>query len=274
MTHDNPEIPDEAERLFELPLDEFVAERRALASALRHAGRRAEAQNVSKLPKPTVAAWAANQILRSQRRDVGRLLKAGTALEQAQDAAIGGAGDNASLRESLQEHREALDQLTRALRGLLDAHGHSLTDAVILRARDTLAAISLDPELRPYASAGNLTKEHTFAGGFELSAARVGEEHLGAQPRRGGRETPRRSRPGTAKGATGREPPGERRTPNVLRVREAERAERAATEAVERAAREVDVVAAKLGEAKRAHSAAQRELKAAKAALRRAARSE
>jgi hypothetical protein len=270
VTNDNLDIPEEADRLFELPLDEFVSERKVIASTLRHAGRRAEAEKVSKLPKPTVAAWAANQIIRSQRRDIGRLLKAGEALEQAQEAAISGAGDKSSLREASRDHREALDQLTRALRGLLDRQGHSLSDAVMLRARDTLAAMSLDPRLRPYASCGRLAREQSFSGGFELGAPLVGDRHRGPESQRGRRETTKQSRTDSGKGATSREPPGEQRAADVMRVRKAERAERAATEAVEHAAREVDVAAAKLDEPKRSHAAPDRALKESKAATRRA----
>ena len=268
LTSDNLEIPEEADRLFELPHDEFVSERKAIASALRHAGRRAEAEKASKLPKPTVAAWAANQIIRSQRRDIGRLQKAGEALEQAQEATIGGAGDASSLRKASRDHREALDQLTRALRGLVDAQGHALSDAVILRARDTLAAISLDARLRPYASCGRLTKEHSFSGGFEAGTSLAGDQHRGTD-QRGRREATKESRSDKGKRA-GPEPPREQRAAQAMRVREAERAERAAIQALERAARDADVAAANLDEAKRAHKAAARALKAATAATRRA----
>ena len=57
----------EPDDLYGLPLDRFVAERGALAKALRADGRRDEASRVAALRKPSVAAWAVNQLARTQR---------------------------------------------------------------------------------------------------------------------------------------------------------------------------------------------------------------
>ena len=66
--------PDDAiDRLYGLPLEAFVGERDALAKELRAAGRRDEAAAVKALTKPTVAAWAVNQALRTQHKAAGEL---------------------------------------------------------------------------------------------------------------------------------------------------------------------------------------------------------
>src|ERR671929_31286 len=57
---------DAADDLYGLPLDAFVPERDALAKRLRADNRREDAAAVRALRKPSVAAWAANQVLRSQ----------------------------------------------------------------------------------------------------------------------------------------------------------------------------------------------------------------
>src|SRR3954451_9005490 len=57
--------PDE---LYGLALEEFVSERDALAKRLRSAGDRAGAEEVKRLAKPSRAAWAVNQLMRSQPR--------------------------------------------------------------------------------------------------------------------------------------------------------------------------------------------------------------
>ncbi|HXS45756.1 MAG TPA: hypothetical protein VN751_14105, partial [Solirubrobacteraceae bacterium] len=59
---------DAVDRLYGLAPGEFVPERDALAKALRADGRRDEAAAVKALAKPTVAAWAVNQAVRSQPR--------------------------------------------------------------------------------------------------------------------------------------------------------------------------------------------------------------
>ena len=68
----------------------FVAERDALAKQLRADGRRDEAAAVKALGKPTVAAWAANQAVRSQKKPARDLWKAGDQLSAAHDAVLAG----------------------------------------------------------------------------------------------------------------------------------------------------------------------------------------
>ena len=67
----------EPQELYGLPLERFTEERNALVKELRKEGRREEAAEVSNLRKPSVAAWAVNQLLRTQRRDVAKLFEAG-----------------------------------------------------------------------------------------------------------------------------------------------------------------------------------------------------
>jgi hypothetical protein len=148
-------IPEEADRLYGLPLADFVPERTELAKRLRADGRRDEAAAVAKLAKPTVAAWAANQVLRTQGRAARELLAAGDALAVAKAD---------GLRAAITRHREALATMVDAARGLLDPDGKSLSQTTVERVQQTLNAVSLDPELREEGGAGRLTKEHAFSG--------------------------------------------------------------------------------------------------------------
>ena len=70
--------------LYGLPLERFTEERNALAKKLRQEGRREQATEVSKLRKPSMAAWAVNQLVRTQRREVEALFKSGDGLQSAQ----------------------------------------------------------------------------------------------------------------------------------------------------------------------------------------------
>ena len=81
-----------AHELYGLPLDRFVPERDALAKALRKAGRREEAAEVAALRKPSVAAWAVNQVIRTQGRAVAALFGAGDALQEAHSQLLDGRG--------------------------------------------------------------------------------------------------------------------------------------------------------------------------------------
>ncbi len=72
------DLEDELDRLYGVPLAEFVGERTRLATALRKEGRRAEAEQVKELRKPSVSVWTVNQLARRHRKDLDLLLDAGT----------------------------------------------------------------------------------------------------------------------------------------------------------------------------------------------------
>src|SRR5215510_13167049 len=59
-TKNKPE--DELDALFKVPLTEFTVARNALAARLKKAGNRDEAERVKALSRPTLSAWAVNQL--------------------------------------------------------------------------------------------------------------------------------------------------------------------------------------------------------------------
>ena len=73
-------MSDEIDRLYELPLEEFTAARNALAKETGDAA-------LKQLKKPTVPAWAVNQLARRREVDMRRLLRAA----KARGGAEGGA---------------------------------------------------------------------------------------------------------------------------------------------------------------------------------------
>jgi hypothetical protein len=110
---------DEAlDELYGVDPEDFVAERKRLARELKDAGDSAAADAVAKTRKPTVAAWALNQLARKQRRDVDLLLDAGHRLRQAQEGVVGGA-DRAAFEQAQKTEREALRRLTQQASELL-----------------------------------------------------------------------------------------------------------------------------------------------------------
>ena len=154
--------------LYGLPLDQFIPERTAMARELRKAGERERAGEVAALRKPSVAAWAVNQLVRTQRQPVADLLEAGDALRIAQDDVLAGRGDAQSLRAAVEHERAAVDALTDAARGLLSSDGNELSETIIERVSDTLHAAALEDEARSQVSEGRLERElrHVGLGGF------------------------------------------------------------------------------------------------------------
>ena len=202
---------DDADALYGLPLDAFVAERDALAKRLRADGRRGEAEEVKALRKPSVAAWAVNQVVRSQPKPARALWKAGDALIGAQDDLLAGRADAAKLRTAVEDERAALDALLDAARGLLTGEGHDLGDTTIERVRDTLHAGAIDAEAREEVAAGRAVRERAHAGlGAFGAAPPVAPASRGGGARaRGGDEAAGRAKTPRAPKEEGREKPGE-----------------------------------------------------------------
>lgn len=185
---------DDPDDLYGLPLEDFVPERDALSKRLRADGKRQEASDVKDLRKPSVAAWAVNQAVRTQPGAARELWDAGDALIGAQEALLGRRGDAGQLRAAVQRERAALDTLVQAARGLLTGRGRDLGDATIERVHETLHAAAIDPQVREQVAPGRVTREmaHAGIGGIEAAPGSAAPEApAGAQARRpGGGEAP------------------------------------------------------------------------------------
>lgn len=141
----------EVDRLYGLPLEEFTAARNELAKQLGDA-------SIKQLKKPTVPAWAVNQLARGREVDVRRLLRAGEQLEQAQKAAVEG-GDPKAFERARDAEREALRRLRSQAADLLRAGGHAATDATLERVTRTLHAGAVTEQGRAVLREGQLSEE-------------------------------------------------------------------------------------------------------------------
>jgi hypothetical protein len=164
-------VPEkELDALYGAPREEFTGARNKLARELQSRGQREAAEWVGGLAKPTAAAWAVNQVMRTQRKDARALLEAGERLRKAHaDAAAGNAGGR-ELRDAVEAERAAVGQLSQAARGLTDASGRDLSESVLERVAQTLHAISADSETRSLAAAGRLPRERQVTGAGAFAA--------------------------------------------------------------------------------------------------------
>jgi hypothetical protein len=154
----------DVDQLYGLPLERFVPERAVLARELRSAGRRDEAVAVAALRKPSVAAWAVNQLVRTQRQSVDALFAAGDAVRAAQADVLAGHGDARALRAGGEQVRGALTELTDKARGLLSSAGDELSPATLERVSETLRAAALEDDARALAGTGRLERELRHVG--------------------------------------------------------------------------------------------------------------
>jgi hypothetical protein len=147
----------DTDELYRAPFADFIPRRDALAKALRKDGRRDEADEVKRLKKPALSAWALNQLPQDS---VEGLLGAGAALRQARG------GD--TLRDATREERAAVEDLASQATALLRQAGHPVTDKTASEIRDTLHAAALDEEAREELAAGRLVapRQAIGLGGF------------------------------------------------------------------------------------------------------------
>ena len=181
--------------LYGLPLERFTPERNALAKQLRAERRREEAAEVAALRKPTVEAWAVNQLVRTQRRELDALFDAGERLAQTQADLLAGQGDPRALRDAVDAERTAVAQLTERARGLLSLQGRELTATVLEHVSETLHAAALHEDARAQVRDGclNVGLRHVGLG----TVAATSTPRPAAAPRATPRPAPRadRSRP-------------------------------------------------------------------------------
>lgn len=203
MTSSAP-IPDEASLLYREAPEGFIAARDALASRLRGFGRDDDAAVVKALRKPTVAAWALNQLSALDPDGVQGLLDAGAEVRAAQQAALSskrGATDR--LRKAGAARKEAVRELTKTATDALTEAGrasHTHADAIGV----ALEACSVDPIVGAALAAGTLERPPSAGGGFGDVFGLTSLEGGGAadeqspEPERG----VSRTRPGRAAGGT------------------------------------------------------------------------
>jgi hypothetical protein len=234
------ELDEELDRLYALPLDEFTAARNELAKRLRKESRREEADLVKALSKPSVAAWAVNQLAHRRTKRLRALLEAADALRSAQERALKGSGGD-ELREASQRERQLVSELRREAGQLLAEGGHAASDATLQRVATTLSSAAVDAEARPLLEAGRLSEE-VEASGFDAFA--------GMSVPSPAARAPARERPAPKKDAKPAPSPAEerRRVADLRKqaraldkeARDAEREATRAAGAAERAEREAE----------------------------------
>lgn len=256
------------DELHTTPPADFVARREGLAAALRADGRPEDARRIHGARRPTLAAWAANLLLRSRPEESRQFLELGEALREAYRTL-----DAAGLKELSAQRRQVVTGLSRQAAQLAQDSGHRLSDAVRQDVESTLLAVLTDPEAAGQWATGRLHSALTPPSVFPAGGGEAGE----APPKRP-RSTPGRGRT-TA-------PPARAAVKDELAERRRERQARlaAARKAAEEAERRVaglraeqadaDASARQAGDrrdrAEQQVSAAERQLHQAREDLRRA----
>src|SRR5262249_1771658 len=142
--------------------------RNALATRLKKAGNRVEAEQVKALSKPSVSTWAINQLYWKHERAFKELVAAGEGTAHASQ----GAGKGSDIRELLSARPGETSQLTRLAADLLTDAGHNPAPETMRRIPTTLEALSANTPLPDGERPGRLTAD-LDPPGFESIAALV-----------------------------------------------------------------------------------------------------
>ena len=232
----------ELDELYAVPLDQFVKVRNEIAGRFKKDGDEEAASRVAGLKKPSVSAWAVNQLARAGSLDLQRLIRAGEALEQAQSRAMSG-GDSTGFEAARRDEAAAVSLLRTSAKKVLPSASPAVLDRIV----STLRAGIATPEGRDLLKQGRLTEDLEPSGFGSFAGL---------------------SAPAAPQGATARKAGAGKRQDKVetlrKRGREAEAAAKVRdTEAagLEEAARDAEALARKAGKAaenarKRADSAA------------------
>ena len=176
----------EIDRLYGVPLDAFTAARDELARSLRAEGPRAAADEVKRLRKPNLVAWALNQVARAMPERVQALIDAGDRLADAQRELVSG-GDREKLRSAAVAERELIEELVALGEQELSGAGHTVGVPLQSKLRATVHAVAAGSEAREKLKAGRLVHDYEVSDlGLPLAAARAGTA-APAQPARGSR---------------------------------------------------------------------------------------
>jgi hypothetical protein len=222
-----PDLEEELDRLYGLPLDEFTAGRNDLARRLKRANQSEAAERVQALKKPSVPVWTANQLARRHSKEVDALVQAGLRLRQAQEQALSDEAGREAVRGATAAEREAARTLTRLAQQLLEEEGRPTTRAVVDRIGGLFRSAAITPAAGEALRAGRLTEE-VEAGGF---VALAGLELPKSRTRRQAQAAPRVDRRREQRLGRLRERHEELEQKAGEAEREAEQAERAAAKA-------------------------------------------
>jgi hypothetical protein len=166
---------DAADELYGLSPEDFTAARNARAKQARAEKDRDLAGQITSLRKPTMAAWATNQLVREHADEVDVLLELGRELR---DVMADIEGDE--LRQLTKQRYQLVSALVQQARSLAQSRGKRLGDDAAQAVRATLEATLSDQASADAVATGRLTdalQVSGFSSPGQLGAASRGAVH-------------------------------------------------------------------------------------------------
>ncbi|MFE7766335.1 hypothetical protein [Streptomyces sp. NPDC057438] len=139
------------DELYATPPPSFVSRREELAAEARADGRVEEARRIRAARRPSLAAWTANLLLRSEPEESRRFLELGRALREAYQGM-----DSAGIKELSEQRRSIVAAMSQQAAGLAAEAGHRLSEPVRREVEATLRAVLADQEAAERWATGRL----------------------------------------------------------------------------------------------------------------------
>jgi len=234
----------DAQELYRLPPEAFVAARDAAAEQRRADGDREGAAALKVLRRPSLAASLVNLLAQDSPDLLGQLLDLGPALAQAQTG-----HDAAALRELGRQRRALVDAVTATA---VESAGRDVTAAVREEVAGTLEAALADPASAQAVRSGRLVRSLSYAGFGDVDLSDAVAPHGAASAASASASGPRGSRAGAGQK---RQDGAEARAARHAQERSRRIAE--AEEVAQRAAGRLDDVVRACERAERERAAAQ-----------------
>lgn len=152
-------LDDAADRLYQVPPEQFVALRKELAAEARTAGDRELAAQITALRRPTRTAWQLNLLAHHRPEQLTELFTLGDELADAQRRR---SGDD--LRTLSGRRRTVIEALIKQTLALGEEHGYAAPDGARQEINQTLQAALADREIGSEVRAGRLTQSVVYGG--------------------------------------------------------------------------------------------------------------
>lgn len=216
-----------------------MAKRQELAAELKGAGDKASAARLNKLPRPSVSAWAVNQLWWHARATFDDLFETAEQVRAGKAPASGA-------------HRQAVSKLTARAKQLLEANEHGTNEATLRRVALTLSALAASGSWEPHRP-GMLSKDLDPPGFEAFGMAPAASSN--AEPEPEARKPPVKHEPAaqSAPSKADRRAEGETKARQEAEAKHARELERAAAAAEKK----------RLAEQRIAHAAKKTELESA-----------
>jgi hypothetical protein len=146
------DFEEAAEELYARSPDEFTAARNAAAKQARSQGDRELAARITALRRPTLPAWAVNQMARRCRGDIEPLLDLGRTLRESSTGLSA-----EELRQLTRQRHQLVQSLVQQARDLAVSDGRRLSEDAVQGVRQTFEATLSDADSADAVAAGRLS---------------------------------------------------------------------------------------------------------------------